>query len=798
MITIKILNMTCTMCAAALKQSFEKKQTSIAIDITKHTLVVLENPHGYYLEDIIQIVENTGYKVDMSDLATYQKVEVSQLSDELKRALNKNDYLFDREGFVYLDKQALANFKEKLPKNYREKLHKDDKGELEDKATSKHNKMHLSKLRLIVSIIIFIVSELPMLMYVGIDLPFFTFLHNGYIQAFLSTIIVIFVGPEFFIGAWNGLKNRVLNMDVLVTIGSLIAYFFSWYQLVYYGTHQHDIHFYFEAASAIISLIYIGHYLEHRTSDKVANTLNEFMNIGAKIAHVVVDEKNNVVETMPIDDVQVGMLIEIRKGEKVPLDGIVERGKSYVDESMITGEPVPVYKEKGKDIIGSTINTSDILYVRVRKTNDNGVLADIIHSIEKAQLDRPNIQLLADKISTFFVPTILVIAFITFIVWYFIGQPFVFIPAFEAAVSVIVISCPCALGLATPLSTLIGSSRAAKRGILYKSGKVFEKIKKVDAICFDKTGTLTYGRPEVVATSQSVSIDVATRIVQLEKKSLHPFAYALTTKMMEMFSHEIKKETAMKIEEVPGKGIFGVENQQRYYVGSIAWIQTLGAKLTESDQKFYETHAQLGHSILGYFDGQNLILFVIADQIKEHALEVIQTLKKQGIEVMMITGDATASATSIAKQLGITQFYAEVLPSQKAEYVTKIQAKGKQVAFVGDGINDAPALATADLGIALGSGAQIVLGAADVTLVNADLRGILTALKISKMTLRNIYENFAWAFSYNVIAIPMAAFGLLTPVFAAAFMAFSDIVVVLNASRLKIQKIDRIKKTNKQ
>ncbi len=804
-ITFKNINMDCAMCAQAIDNSFKDQAIDIAINIAQKKAVLKDNDKGLFVSELLLVFKQAGYVAQFDKSATPKTIQITGGNPESKlRMLAKEGFIVDVQNdtyYIYTKTSEIKQVTERLEEMKLIESHQHEDGHKHDheEHDHEHGDMHsmvdhqhshnksLITLRLWMSIIIFTVSELPMLQFLGIETPLFDFLHHPYTQAALSTLLLLVVGMEFFIGAYKGIKNRILNMDVLVTFGALTAYFFSWYQVFQYGIHNDEIHFYFEAASAIIALIYIGHYLEHRASDKVNQTLDELMKIGAKTATVITEtgEKQEVA----VENVAINQLVYVAPNVKIPMDGIVETGESYVDESMISGEPVPVFKTKGTDVIGGTLNTNAELIVQVRKTSDDGVLAEIIQSVEKAQMDKPDIQLLADRISSIFVPTILLIAIITFCSWYFIVRPGDFISAFEPAISVVVISCPCALGLATPLSVLVGSSRAAKLGILYKSGKVFEKIKKIEAICFDKTGTLTYGRPTVVATYGEYDEKIAHIIYNMERESMHPFAYALNTYLKERFT--VDEDDTISTEEIAGHGVTATIAEKQYSIGSFRWLQTLGVTMEEEERAFADSHLALGHSVLGMTDGTKLILFVMADEIKTNAVATIKDLQAQGIEVSMITGDAEKTAQAVAKELGITTVYAGVLPHEKAQYIEKIQATGKQVAFVGDGINDAPALATADLGIALGSGTQIALSAADVTLVNSDLSGISTALTISKMTLRNIHQNFGWAFSYNLVAIPVAAMGLLSPVLAAGFMAFSDIVVVGNAARLRIQRIKK-------
>ncbi len=608
------------------------------------------------------------------------------------------------------------------------------------------------------------------------------FMMQPWWQWILSTIVLWFVGRNFFISGVKGIRHNNLNMDVLVTIGAGTAYVYSIYQWLYYGLYKQlapEQHYYFETAAVIVTLIFVGHYLEKRATERTTNALKDLADLKPQQARVLCNGKESM---LPPDEVLVHDEILVRKGEIIPVDGIVEKGISYVNESMITGESMPVLKNKGSNVIGGTSNEGDDLFMQATKVGKDTMLAGIIRVVEEAQMKKPSIQRVADKISNIFVPTVLLIAAVTFIGWMLATGNF--ISAFDAAMSVVVISCPCALGLATPLSILVGTSNAAKSGILYKAGDVFERIQKIDAICFDKTGTLTEGKPSVIHYYGDQQVFSA--IYSLERKVVHPIAYAMTQYA------KTKNATQSHVDachEVSGFGIEGNIAEDRFHIGSLAYMKRENCTITDEFYKLAEEASNQGNTLVFVAKNkQTVALATVADTVKANAQSLIAKLKSRGIETYMITGDNEKSAHVVASGLGINNVYANVLPVEKADYIKKIQATGKQVAFVGDGINDAPALVVADLGIALGSGANVSISSADITLVNSDLDSVDKALQLSRATLRNIYENFAWAFSYNLIAIPIAALGLLNPMFAAGFMAFSDIVVVLNAYRLRFFK----------
>ncbi|TLG74183.1 heavy metal translocating P-type ATPase [Culicoidibacter larvae] len=645
--------------------------------------------------------------------------------------------------------------------------------------THKHGTKEMKR-DLWIGIITSLILNIPMIEHLGIaHVP--EIFNNPLLQFILATIAMYFVGRNFFISAIKGIRHGNLNMDVLVTIGAISAYGYSIFQWVYYAMNPGAgmPFYYFETAAVILTLIFIGHYIEGRATEKTTTALKDLEKLAATEAHVLVD---GAEVTIPIDQIRVNTEMRVYKGEKIPVDGIVVTGDSFIDEAVITGESVPVMKEKGSDVIGGTINMGDTLVIRATKVGGDTMLSAIIQVVEEAQMKKPSIQRIADKISTIFVPTILVIALVTFIGWMvFSGD---FIQAFNAAMSVVVISCPCALGLATPLSVLVGTSNAAKMGILYKAGDVFERIQKVDAICFDKTGTLTVGKPQVLTWLGDT--DVFDIVWTLEREVVHPIAYAMVEYTA---AQDAKAITFDNFKEVAGYGIEGSIGDEQYLIGSLKYMNKENKTIAPKFVELQEASLEKGHTLVYIAKNDAVVaMAAVSDEIKPNAKATIEKMKKRGITTYMITGDNEKAAHTVAIELGIDHVYAGVLPTEKADYIKKIQAEGKQVAFVGDGVNDAPALVVADLGIALGSGTDVAISAADVTLVNSDLDSVDKALQLSQATLRNIYENFAWAFSYNLIAIPMAAFGLLNPMWAAAFMAFSDIVVVLNAWRLRFFK----------
>jgi Cu+-exporting ATPase len=605
---------------------------------------------------------------------------------------------------------------------------------------------------------------------------------NGIFQMIIAGVVQIYIGKRFYLGAYHGIRKKSLGMDILVVLGTTSAFLYSMYLLyvqLYVNTVMHPTYF-FEISALIITMVLIGNYIEHIAKERTTDALVELLNLGAKEARIIKDGLEKMVD---IDEVFLGDHIIVLANEKIPVDGVVVDGTSYVDESMITGESIPVQKEQGATVIGATINKQQRLIIEATKIGSDTMLNKIVQHVEEASAEKPPIQRTADKVASWFVPGVVGIALLNFVVHFFILD-FVFEESFTRTVAILVISCPCALGLATPTSILVGNGKAAKNHILYKGGEFFELANKIEAIAFDKTGTLTIGKP--VVTNFIGKKDILNYVYSLEKESTHPISVAVKEYCVE---HNAISYDVSDFETVEGKGIKGVVEGKDVSVGSIKLVQDSNLDTKEFDLE-YATLLQEAKTI-NFVVVNNKVeaMYAVRDEIKDTSKKVITEMKHRGLEPYMITGDNQVVANAIAKELGIEHVYAEVLPHEKANIVEEIQAKGKVVAFVGDGINDAPALKLADVGFAMGHGTDVAIDSSDVTLMSYDLGLVIKAIDMSKATLKNIYQNFFWAFSYNLIAIPLAATGRLEMVVAAAAMAFSSIMVVLNALRLKTYKL---------
>ena len=614
--------------------------------------------------------------------------------------------------------------------------------------------------------------------------------NSWYFQFVLTTLVLFGPGMRFFKKGIPALMRGTPDMNSLVVVGTTAAWGFSvvatfWPDILPQGT----INIYFEAAAVIVTLILIGRYLEARAKGRTSAAISRLVGLQAKSARVVRDGEAIDVS---LEDVRVGDIVQVRPGEKVPVDGEVIEGSSYVDESMITGEPVPVAKEEGAEVVGGTINKTGAFTFRATKVGRDMVISQIVRMVEDAQADKLPIQARVDKVTGWFVPAVLVAAALTFVVWLVIGGTGMMGYALVNAIAVVIIACPCAMGLATPTSIMVGTGRAAEFGVLFRRGDALQTLRDASVIAVDKTGTLTQGKPALAHFAVVDGFDkneALALIAAVEARSEHPIADAIVTAAKEK---GLKLADVSAFESVPGFGLKASVSGREVAIGADRYM----AKIGHDVAVFANDASRLGDEgqtpLYAAIDGRLAAIITVADPMKETTPAAIAAMHEQGLKVAMITGDNRRTAQAIAKRLGIDEVVAEVLPDGKVEALKRLSAGGKRIAFVGDGINDAPALAAADVGIAIGTGTDIAIESADVVLMSGDLRGVVNAIAISKATIRNISENLFWAFAYNVALIPVAAGilypftgTLLSPVLAAGAMALSSIFVLSNALRLK-------------
>jgi Cu+-exporting ATPase len=619
----------------------------------------------------------------------------------------------------------------------------------------------------------------------------------SYLQLALATPVVLWGGWPFFQRGWASFVNRSLNMFTLIALGTGVAY---WYSVVatFFPTifpasfrgHAGEVSLYFEVSAAIVVLVLLGQVLELRARSQTSSSIKALLNLAPRTARVIREDGTD--QEISLDIIRPGDRLRVRPGEKVPADGVILEGTSSVDESMVTGEPIPVEKSKGDKVTGGTVNGTGSFIVKAERVGSETLLAQIVRMVSEAQRSRAPIQRLADTVSSYFVPAVIVAAVITFIVWSLIGPEPRLAHATVNAVAVLIIACPCALGLATPMSIMVGTGRGATAGVLIKNAEALEVLEKIDTLIVDKTGTLTEGKPSLTSivplntTSESELLRLAASI---ERGSEHPLAAAIVTAAQRK---NLALSEAEAFQSITGKGVIGKIDGRVVALGNSKLFEQLNIETPGLSDRAEALRKRGETVMLIAVDGRPIGLLGVADPIKESSAEAIRSLHEDGIRIVMLTGDNRTAAEAVARKLGIDEVAADVLPAQKGEVVKRLQAEGRMVAMAGDGVNDAPALAQAHVGIAMGTGTDVAIESAGITLLKGDLRGMVRARKLSRATMRNIRQNLFFAFIYNAVGIPVAAgvlypvFGLLlSPMIASAAMSFSSVSVIGNALRLR-------------
>ena len=779
---INITGMTCAACSSRIERVLEKKEgvDSIAVNLLQQKATIEYDEEKIDLAEIKSIIEKTGFEVPLEKRTVLiQGMTCAACSTRVDKVLNKDKRITKANVNLSNNKAQIEFYSGTM--NDRDILEIIDragfKGEIEGEGdTDREKELREEEIKSLKrDLIISAILSIPLFLAMFVDMAGYdTILSNGYFQWLLATPVQFYIGRRFYRGAYNSLRGGGANMDVLVSMGTSAAYFYSIYNLLT-GVEE----YYFESSAMIITLILLGKTFEAIAKGKTSDAIKELMGLQPKTARVVVD---GVEKDMPIEDVVIGDVIVVRPGERIPVDGKIVEGHSSIDESMITGESIPVDKKEGDDVVGATINKLGVFKFEATKVGKDTVLSQIITLVEDAQGSKAPVQRLADKISGVFVPTVVVIALLTLIIF---GIRSGFNTGLINAVAVLVIACPCALGLATPTAIMVGTGKGAENGILIKSGEHLEKAHEMDTIIFDKTGTITKGEPEVtdILTYNNMNekelIDMAATV---EKASEHPLGQAIVDYAEKL---GFKEYDISNFEAIPGKGLRSNVEEDLVYIGNRRLMKDNNIEIekVESDLEKLENEGKTAMTFA--MNGEIKGIIAVADQIKDTSKEAIDELKTMGLEIYMITGDNERTAKAIGDSVGIDHILADVLPENKAEVVERLKSEGKTVGMVGDGINDAPALASANVGFAIGTGTDVAMEAADITLMRGDLNSIVTAIRLSHRTMRTIKQNLFWAFFYNSIGIPFAALGFLNPMVAGAAMAFSSVSVVTNSLRLR-------------
>ena len=800
-LTLKVTGMTCAACSARVERMLSKMPgvKSVQVNLALETASVEYDADAVDKKEIIEQITAIGYGVqtDKIQLAV-SGMTCAACSARVERSLKKMPGIINAVVNLAAEKAAveynpaeidIEDIKRKIYEiGYKPVGLDDDADNDREKAVREKEIKRQRSLFLLAA-----VFSSPLLLYM---LAMVFQLHSlmnlvifhPKVQFVFATLVQFIPGWHFYKDGYASLRGGSANMSVLVALGTSAAYFYST-AVTFFGQQLGIDHVYYESAAIIITLVLLGKMLEAQAKGRTSEAIRKLIGLRPKTARVIRCGEETEV---PIEEVNVGDLVVVRPGEKIPVDGVVHEGRSTVDESMLTGESVPVDKKPGDEVIGATINKLGTFKFTATKVGRDTALAQIIKIVEDAQSSKAPVQRTADIVSAYFVPAVIGIAVLTFLGWYFYGAAGDFTRALISFTAVMVIACPCALGLATPTSIMVGTGKGAEYGILIKGGEHLENTYRLDAVVLDKTGTITKGEPsltDVIANQGSTEQELLQLTASVEKMSEHPLAQAIVSAAKE---RGIQLSEPENFEAIPGYGVKAQLNGKQILIGTIKLMQKNNINFTGLFEKAQMLEKNGKTAMYAALDGQLLGIIAVADTVKENSRQAIKALQDLNMEVWMITGDNQLTAEAIAREVGITNVMAEVLPEQKAEKIAELKNQGKKVGMVGDGINDAPALATADVGFAIGTGTDVAMEAADITLIRGDLSGVVNSIKLSRATMRNIKQNLFWALIYNTIGIPVAALGYLSPILAGAAMAFSSVSVVSNALRLKRLKLQNI------
>jgi len=802
-IILPITGMTCANCVSTVERNLKKLSgvENASVNLSSERATVEFHPESVGLDDVIARINKAGYGVaeGEADLILAKSIDnndaraIEKKLDEIEGSVDVKINLASNRLLVkYIPTMVnQAEIRRKLSEMGFSVV-EEDAGE-EDAEFLAHDKEIRRQKRLLVTGVIFTVPLFLLSMANDLGLLPMGVAHASWlnwVMLALATPVQFIVGKDFYTGAFKSLRNRSANMDVLIALGSSVAYFYS--VIVTFGVI--DSHVYFETSAMIITLIRLGKYLEAKAKGRTSEAVKKLISLQPKTARIIRNGEELEIKT---DEVKLGEILVVRPGEKIPVDGVIISGRTTLDESMLTGESLPVEKQQGDPVIGSTLNKTGLIQFEATKVGKDTTLSQIVKLVEEAQGSKAPIQKLADRVSEYFVPAVIILALGTFLYWMFIAGPAMqgmsnstFTNALINMVAVLVIACPCAMGLATPTAIMVGTGRGAEMGILIRSGEALQIAGSVNTVVLDKTGTITRGQPVVTdifsLDTKYVENEILRIAASLEKGSEHPLGEALVA---EAGNRDLKLTEPVGFSAIPGMGVRGEIDHLAVLVGNSKMIgydfqhnNHIGIKTTEL-QKDAKTPIYI--SIDGLITG----IFGVADDIKPDSAEAIIELKKMKLHVVMLTGDNTHTANSIARKVGVEEVISDVMPDGKSEKVIAIQKLNRVVAMVGDGINDAPALAQADVGMAIGTGTDVAIAAAPITLMSGSLKSVPRAINLSRKTLRVIKENLFWAFIYNIILIPVAAAGMLNPMLAAGAMAFSSVFVVSNSLRLRKMRI---------